>query len=75
MLNSVIVEHAEGQTRIMIDSLRVFLHVCLFLDSFEFSEYKDICVSYRVCFALLLTVISLFLDDVGKDGVVDGQSI
>jgi hypothetical protein len=41
MFNSVIVEHAEGESGLLIDSLGVFTHVCLLLHSFEFSKKKD----------------------------------
>lgn len=75
VLHAVVVEHAEGQPRVGVDALGVVLHVGLLLHPLELPEQPHPCVLDGVLHALLECLLGLFFDEVGEDGVVDGDPL
>lgn len=75
VLDPVRVEHAEGQSRFVIVSLRVLLPVRFFLHSLElrvqvFGGILDGGLPF-----LFVRVLLAFLDQVGEYCVVDGEAL
>lgn len=75
VLYPIVVKNAERQSRLLVDPLRVFSHMSLFLYSFELPKQKYRSIFDRMSLAIFFSLFRFFLDDVSKDGVVDRQTV
>lgn len=74
MLDSVSVENTERQAWLGVNFLRILHHVCLLLDSFEFSEQEFVCIYKIGSISSLNADLVLFLGKMAINCVIDRES-
>ena len=70
MLHSIIMKDTERQTRFLINFLRIFLQMCLFLNPLKLSEQKHRGIFNLVLLPTFLKSLRLLLDNIPKNSMI-----
>lgn len=75
VLDSVIMKNAERQSRFLIDSWRIFLHMGLLLNSLKLPKHKYRCISYWMLLPTFFQCFGLFFYNMSENGMIYWYSI